>query len=64
MKLNVTPVLVAALLIATSAAQAVELKVLSGNGPRAAVRALLASKAVAFPGKGASGIYSSACWTA
>ena len=34
--------LTAALLLATSAAQAVELKVLSGNGPRAAVRELCA----------------------
>jgi molybdate transport system substrate-binding protein len=42
MKLNVAPALVAALLLATSAAQAVELKVLSGNGPRAAVRELCA----------------------
>ena len=35
-------VLTAALLVATSAAQAAELKVLSGNGPRAAVRELCA----------------------
>jgi molybdate transport system substrate-binding protein len=35
-------ILTAALLAATSAAQAVELKVLSGNGPRAAVRELCA----------------------
>ena len=35
-------VLTAALLVAASAAQAVELKVLSGNGPRAAVRELCA----------------------
>jgi molybdate transport system substrate-binding protein len=42
MKLLFACVLTAALLLASSATQAVELKVLSGNGPRAAVRELCA----------------------
>src|ERR1700732_5395244 len=40
MKLVIAPALVAALLLASSAAKAADLKVLSGNGPRAAVREL------------------------
>ena len=40
MKLTIAPALAAALLVASSVTQAADLKVLSGNGPRAAVREL------------------------